>query len=264
MNKFYMIPNTKEVDKFNEELILPLKDFSVGFDVYFTLEEIKEISKSRKVSVVINSFLHKDLLNNLSEKIKTMDYVNLFFVEDLGLTNIIDKKRIVLFQNHIINNYDAINSFKDLGIESIVVSNELTLDEIRVIREKTTSNLFYFLINRNMLMYSKRKLISSFYEYKNENLKNRTQTIVENVSKKPLIIKEENGVTSIFNSKIFSANEYLDYFNNFNFIINFSNLNEEESEYIRKYYNSKDLKNYIETLDNYFLLNKIIYKVGEK
>lgn len=264
MNKFYMIPNTKEVNKYTEEIILPLEGFSVGFDVYFSLEEIKEISKTRIVNVIINSFLHKDLLNNLSEKIKTMDYVNLFFVEDLGLTNIIDKKKIVLFQNHIINNYDSINVFKDLGIESIVVSNELTLEEIKNIREKTTSNLFYFLINRNMLMYSKRKLVSSFYLHKNDTMKSKTQTIVEKVSKKSLIIKEENGVTSIFDKNIFSANEYLDYFDNFNFIINFSNLSEEESNYVMKFYNSKDLKNYINSLDNYFLLNKIIYKVGEK
>ena len=113
-------------------------------------------------------------------------------------------------------------------------------------------------------MCSKRKLVSSFYLHKNDTMKSKTQTIVEKVSKKPLIIKEENGVTSIFDKNIFSANLYLDCFDNFNFIINFSNLNEEESSYVMKFYNSKDLKNYINCLDNYFLLNKIIYKVGEK
>lgn len=264
MNKFYMIPNTKEIDKFNEELILPLEDASVGFDVYFSLEEIKEISKSRTVNVIINSFLHKSLLETVSEKVKTMDYVNLFFVEDLGLTNIIDKKRVVLFQNHIINNYDSINSFKDIGIESIVISNELTLEEIKTIIDKTTSNLFYFLVNRNMLMYSKRKLVSSFYEHKEQRVSGKKQAIIEKVSKKPLIIKEENDITCIFDSSIFSANEYLNYFDNFNFIINFSNLSDEESDIVRKYYNSLELKNHINCLDNYFLLNKIIYKVGEK
>jgi len=203
MKKFYIIPNTKELNKYDEELILPLKDFSVGFDVYFTSEEIECIAKTREINVIINSFLHKEKIEKITNEINKMNHVKLFFVEDLGLLNIIERSRIVVNQNHIINNYRSINYFKELNINNVVVSNELTIEELKTIKDNTDSNLFYFLINRNMLMYSKRKLVSSFYLHKNDTMKSKTQTIVEKVSKKPLIIKEENGVTSIFDKNMF-------------------------------------------------------------
>ena len=56
---YYIIPNNKNLNIINENLILPLKDFSIGFDVYFTTNEINEISKNKSVSVIINKFLHK-------------------------------------------------------------------------------------------------------------------------------------------------------------------------------------------------------------
>ena len=43
MIKYYMIPNSKELETFKEELILPLKDFSIGFDSYFDLSDDKQL-----------------------------------------------------------------------------------------------------------------------------------------------------------------------------------------------------------------------------
>jgi len=258
---FYMIPNKRNLSLFKENLILPLKGYSIGFDEYFDSEEIEEISKTREVNVIINKFLHKGEINSIKEVIERMPSVKYFFVEDLGLTNIIDKNRIVLFQNHIINNYDSVNYFKELGINNIVVSNELTKEELKEIREKTNSNLFYFLINKNMLMYSKRPLITSYYEHKNINGEYK-KVIEERVSKKELIIKEEESGTTIYNSKIFSFNKYMNSIGNLNYIINFSNLNEEETNIILENYNKENLSDYLE-IDDYFVNNKIIYKVGE-
>lgn len=260
--KYYMIPNTKEIENFTEELILSLENYSIGFDVYFTSEEIEKISKYREVNVIINAFLHKNEINEIKKEIEKMPSVKYFFIEDLGLTNIIDKKRIVINQNHIINNYKSINYFKELNLENVVVSNELTIEELKEIKEKTTSNLFYYLINRNMLMYSKRKLLSSYYTYKNINTEEKTQEIIENVSRKPLIIKEEIKGTTIYDKKIFSTNENIDDLKGYNFIINFSNINKEETNIILEHYKDKNLKDYIE-IDNYFSKNKIGYKVGD-
>ena len=38
--KYYMIPSDKDLDKYREEVILPLLDYSIGFDVYFDINEI--------------------------------------------------------------------------------------------------------------------------------------------------------------------------------------------------------------------------------
>ena len=143
MNEFYMIPNSKDLDKFQENLILPLEGYSIGFDVYFTCEEIILYSSKRNVSVIINSFLHKKEIDKISSLINSMSSVKYFFVEDLGLTNLIDKSKLVLFQNHIINNYFSVNYFKELNISNVVVSNELTTEELETISAKSQSNLFY-------------------------------------------------------------------------------------------------------------------------
>lgn len=261
MNKYYMIPNSKNLNKFTQELILPLEEYSIGFDVYFTCEEIEKIAKTREVNVIINSFLHKDKLKNIEDILKRMPSVKYFFIEDLGLINIIEKERIVVNQSHIINNYRSVNYFKSLNINNIVLSNELTIEELNVIEKNTSSNLFLFLISRNSFMYSKRHLVSSYYEYKGIS-GSKIKEIEENVSKKHLIIKEEDGGTIIFDKNIFSANEFIDELNNFNFIINFSNMNEEETDIILNHYKDKNLGDYI-VIDNYFSKNKIGYKVGE-
>ena len=263
MNKFYMIPNSKDLNKFKEELILPLEGYSIGYDTYFNVQEIIEISKNRVVNVVINKFLHKEALKSVKEEIGKLSCVNFFFCEDLGLANIIDRKRVVIFQNHIVNNYSSVNYFSSIGLNNIVISNELVIEELKEIRDKTSSNLFYFLINRNALMYSKRGLISCFYDYKGKKDGERNKEIIENVSKKHLIIKEEAGSTIIFDKNIFSANPYINEFDGFNFIVNFSNLNDGETKHVLEHYKDENLGNYI-SIENYFLLNKIGYKVGDK
>ena len=262
--KYYMIPYCKELDLFKEELILPIEDYSIGFDIYFSFNEIIEISKKRKVNVIINRFLHKDDISNIRDVINNLsDYVELFFVEDLGLLNIIDKEKIVLYQNHIINNYESINAYYKLGIKNIVINNDLTLDEINTISEKSLSNLFIFGIAKNNLMYSKRKLLSSYKDYSNlKNIENN-KIIKESVSKKELIIKEEKYGTLIFEKDFFSINDHLNCFDKFNVIINFSNSTDNEKKIILNNYMSDNLNKMIDVND-YFLNNKIIYKLGVK
>lgn len=261
MNKYYMIPNTKELNKFNENIILPLENYSIGFDRYFCVREIKDISESREVSVIINKLLHKSDIENIKPILSKLKNVKYFFISDLGLINLIDKDKIILHQSHIISNYDSINYYNELGIRNIVVSNELTIDELKNIRKNTTSELFYFLINHNDLMYSKRKLISSYNVYKGTD-HSKNNKITEHVSKKELLIREEGNSCMIFDSLIFSANDSLDEFDNFNFIINFSHMNEEETQIILNHYKEKNLSDYL-NVENYFLHNKIGYKVGD-
>ena len=128
--KFIIIPNKKELElyeKYNfNTFILPLKDFSIGFDVYFDIKEINEISKKHNVYVILNKFLHRQIdefrkiYNNFNKNIK-------FIVEDIGTTDVIDKDRIILFENHIISNYKAINFLKTIGYDNIVINNDLTI-----------------------------------------------------------------------------------------------------------------------------------------
>lgn len=259
MNNFYIIPNNKDILLNN--LILPLEDYSIGFDVYYKVEEINKLSEKYNISVIINKFMHKTDIENIGGILNKLINIKYFFIEDLGLTYFIPKEKVVISQNHIINNYDSINYFKELGFTSVLINNDLTIEEIKEIISNTSSNLFMYFISKNNLMYSKRHLISSFSDYKNKLLDNKKE-ISEKISNYKLLIKEEKCGTCIFNSKIFSANKYLDDLTSINKIINLSNINKEETNIILNNFKSKELNKLLE-VDNYFLENKIAYKVGD-
>jgi len=258
VSKFLLIPNSNNkkilFDYSFDGIILPLENFSIGFDFYFTISMINELSIKHNVYVIVNKFFHyKDILE-FKRVFKKIKNVKGYFIEDVGLVDIIGRKNIILFQNHIINNYESINYLNEIGIKDVVVSNELTKGEIYDIRKNTKSNLYYFLINRNMLMYSKRKLISNYFE--NFNIKSNEGKIVvkERVSRHELLVKEEGSSSCIFDGKIFVGELCeLDYY-----IININNMSEEEvCEVLNNYKGEVNIFN----KDNYFLKNKISYKV---
>lgn len=261
MNDFYVIPNNKDV-VFNN-LILPLKDYSIGFDVYYTVSEINSLSKKLNVSVIINKFLHKEDIKNIINIINELEIDNIkyIFVEDLGLVSLLDNNKVVVSQNHIINNYDSINYFKSLGYSNILVNNDLTINELKEIISKTSSNLFMYFISKNNLMYSKRRLLTAFSNYKNSDI-SKKEVITEKVSNHKLIIKEEKCGTCIFNKRIFAGNKYMSELSSVNKIVNLSNMDEFETKTILKYMDKVNLSDYIE-IDDYFLDNVIPYKVGD-
>lgn len=261
MNDFYVIPNNKDV-VFNN-LILPLKDYSIGFDVYYTVSEINSLSKKLNISVIINKFLHKEDIKNIINIINELEIDNIkyIFVEDLGLVSLLDNNKVVVSQNHIINNYDSINYFKSLGYGNILVNNDLTINELKEIISKTSSNLFMYFISKNNLMYSKRRLLTAFSNYKNSDI-SKKEVITEKVSNHKLIIKEEKCGTCIFNKRIFAGNKYMSELSSVNKIVNLSNMDEFETKTILKYMDKVNLSDYIE-IDDYFLDNVIPYKVGD-
>lgn len=261
MNDFYVIPNNKDV-VFNN-LILPLKDYSIGFDVYYTVSEINSLSRKLNISVIINKFLHKEDIKNIINIINELEIDNIkyIFVEDLGLVSLLDNDKVVVSQNHIINNYDSINYFKSLGYSNILVNNDLTINELKEIISKTSSNLFMYFISKNNLMYSKRRLLTAFSNYKNSDILKK-EVITEKVSNHKLIIKEEKCGTCIFNKRIFAGNKYMSELSIVNKIVNLSNMDEFETKIILKYMDKVNLSDYIE-IDDYFLDNVIPYKVGD-
>lgn len=261
MNDFYVIPNNKDV-VFNN-LILPLKDYSIGFDVYYTVSEINSLSKKLNISVIINKFLHKEDIKNIINIINELEIDNIkyIFVEDLGLVSLLNNNKVVVSQNHIINNYDSINYFKSLGYSNILVNNDLTINELKEIISKTSSNLFMYFISKNNLMYSKRRLLTAFSNYKNSDILKK-EVITEKVSNHKLIIKEEKCGTCIFNKRIFAGNKYMSELSSVNKIVNLSNMDEFETKTILKYMDKVNLSDYIE-IDDYFLDNVIPYKVGD-
>ncbi len=259
-----LLPNEKDLsiyEKYTDTFLLPLKDYSIGYDVYYTLDEINELSKKYKVFVIMNKFLHMSIYD--FEKIYPKFNKNIkFIVEDIGLVNIIDKDRLVLYENHILSNFVAVNYLYDLGIKSVVINNDLTISEIKELKEKTKSNIYYFYTSKNTLMYSRRNLVSNFN--KNFNIKDNKNSYLlkEQVSKKVLEIKEESDGSIVRYNKIFCASKYLDDLKDLNLIIDLTDINEVSTNMILENLDNNKLCDLIDS-DYYFLEHPIKYKVGD-
>ncbi len=261
--EYLIIPNKKELDlytKYNfNTFILPLDGYSIGFNVYYDVDEINNLSLKYNIYVIMNKFLHRNIekfrkiYKNFNKNIK-------FIVEDIGLTDIIDRERLVLYENHILSNYKAINFLDSIGIKNVVINNDLTISELLEIQEKTNSNIYYFYIGKNSLMYSRRNLVSNYNKY--YNLDNTKEyKLVEKVSKKILDIYEEEDGSVVYFDKIFCASKYIDMLN-MNLIINFTNIDSVSEKIILEEYDKTNLCDLIDS-DYYFLENDIKYKVGD-
>ena len=260
--EFLIIPNSKELELFNNFSIfmLPLKDYSIGFNVYFDINEINEISKNKKVYVIVNKLLHNKIYE-FEKLYKKFNSNIMFIVEDIGLVNIIDNKRLVLYENHILSNYKAINYLNSLNIKNVVINNDLTIDELRTIKDKTESNIYYFYTAKNMLMYSRRALVSNYN--KHFNIHNTDSYLLsEKVTSKEIEINEYDTGSVVRYHKIFCASKYLDDLKDFNLIIDFTNLDEISTKMIIDNYKENNLCDLIDS-DYYFLENEIKYKVGD-
>ena len=262
--RYLIIPNDKKMNEYNNDsFILPLKNFSVGFDTYFEIDEINKFSSIYNISIIINKLLHKDDLEKIKlELSKLSSNIKYIFIEDFSLINYLPKDKIVIYPNHIITNYYSVNYLNELGFKNVCVSNELTINELKEINKNVNSNLFYMYLSKNSLMYSKRTLLTNYFDKYELNNRNNSILVNELVSNHELIIKEEPDATNVFNNKIFCASKYLSDLKDYNLIINLSNINEEEKKVILDNINNIELYKLIDS-DFYFLENKIMYKVGD-
>ena len=259
--EFIILPNNKDLELYKNfnSFILPLKDYSIGYNVYFDIDEINELSNNYEIYVIMNKFLHmniykfKDMYKKFNKNIK-------FIIEDIGLINIIDKDRLVLYENHILSNYKAINYLNSLDIKNVVINNDLTIDELKEISKECNSNIFYHYVSKNIIMYSRRNLVSNFNEYYNLD-ETDNYLLEEKTSNKLLEIKEEKDGSIVRNHRIFCASKYIKDLD-FKLIIDLTDIDEVSSKMIIDNYDKENLCNLIDS-DYYFLENEIKYKVGD-
>jgi collagenase-like PrtC family protease len=269
MKNRLFVPNNKDQIKtivkygFNS-FVLPFENFCVGFNTCFNLSEIKELSEKHDIYLIINKLFHYNEIESIISLLSSLENIKGFIIEDLGLASNLKNKNVILFQNHLNMNYDAINAFYELGIKSIVVSNELTLNEINEIRKQTASTLYYFIISKNNIMYSRRRLLTNYNSHFNKKTDDDNKIITEVVSNHELLVSETENGTSILNNTIFSGYSNLkDLENDIDYLVyNFSYIDENITKIILENIDSKDLNKNIE-MDDYFLHNEVSYKVKE-
>lgn len=187
----------------------------------FTLEELKEgvefaHSRNKKVYLTMNIIPHNDDFTGVEDFIKSAAEagIDAVIVSDPGMFRIV-KKTCPDLDIHIstqanVTNVHSANFWHDMGASRIVLARELSLKEIRQIRDGVSKDLELeaFVHGAMCMSYSGRCLISSFLTGRSANKGDCAQPcrwkyhLVE--EKRPgeyFPIEEDSRGTFIFNSK---------------------------------------------------------------
>ena len=259
--------------------VLPLKDYSVDYRNYYTFDEIKDITNktNKKVFVVMNKMMENEDIENIKKILIEFDSINItgIFFYDLSVLEL--KKELNLNVNlvwnntHMVTNYSSCNYYYEEGCNYAYLSNEITLDDILLINEKSKASLIFMLLGYPVVSFSKRKLVS------NSNFKDSI-IIDEEISKQKYIVFEDKNGTTFKYNKIRNNSICLKELINNNFPFVYLIEDDIEHDKFIKGLNltSNFIKNNIDNLeyissmkelfgaDTGFLYRKTIYKVTKK
>ena len=208
-------PDTLEnIDKYLEErayaLSFGLEDLSI-YETTISLEKLKEIRstyQNKKIYVAIDKNFFNGEIENLKITLKELDKLNLegIFYYDLAVLNIHKelnlKTPLIWNQNFLTTNYKTCNYYYQKGVKKVVLSAEITIDEIKEIASNTKSELFINVFGYQLMSLSRRKLITNYLKYTGYNKKEDNYLKKEG---KDYLIKENDAGTSIFTNHILNG-----------------------------------------------------------
>lgn len=202
-----------------------LRTFAGNFD----LEELKWAvdyahENKVKVYVTVNIIPHESDLEDLPEYIKYLDKIGVDAVicADLGVIamvrRIAPKLAVHVSTQANITNTEAAKVFVDMGVKRLILAREMTLEEIKTMREKIGNEieLEAFCHGAMCISYSGRCLLSNFLTGRDANRGAcvqacRWEYAIREVSRDQAYpIEEDSHGTYILNSKDMCMIEYLD------------------------------------------------------
>lgn len=246
-----------------------------GMSANFRDKELKEAviyahSKGKKIYVTLNIFAHNKDINYMPRFIRYLDEINVdaVIVSDLGVFQLV-KETAPNLEIHVSTqantiNWASVKAWRDLGATRVILAREMSLKEIKEIKEKVPGIEIEVFIHGAMCMaYSGRCLLSNYMTNRDANRGVCAQDCRWNYkvvaqdhegSGAHDIIEDAEG-TFIFNAKDLCTIEFIDQ------IIE-AGVDSLKIEGRMKsiYYNSTVTKQYRKAIDSYYSGN---YKYDE-
>lgn len=204
MKKLVTVTNSQMIadlrDNLDITLLYPLKSFCVGYNEEFPISEIDDY-------VFINRILDDNDLDEL-QNILSNSHIKGIVFDDLGIIDVVKDLDIVkiLLLDHLATNTLSINYYLEY-VDSIVVSNDLTENEIRSIVANAKKPLVVNVFGLKTLMYSRRLLLSNYENY--YHLPSNTNVSAK-IDDKGFKIIENNYGTKFYASNYYDALKLLD------------------------------------------------------
>lgn len=203
------IKRTTNLNRIDTDIVLGTA-YSVRNDV-FSLEEIKKIVSVYKHKVYVNMdiIIHEAMILEIKDFLKKLPLeVSGIYFSDMGLYMLAKElglsNKLIYNPGTLTTNSLDINLILGLGIKRVVLAREITLDEIKYINSHAinTEVLIHGKLN---MFYSKRKLLSNYYKYRNIAGDYDKMFLVEETRDDKLAIIEDATGTHIFANGILNS-----------------------------------------------------------
>jgi len=254
------IENLTEIEKYKKigisNFLFAIDYFSIGYNS-FDISSLKELDCNKYI--LINRILNSsdvDKLKNIKDELINFDGI---IFEDISVFNIFKDSNIKLIwnQTHFATNYSSINYWLE-NVYSVVISNELTSNEINEILDYSSKNLILNVFGKNPIMYSRRTLLSNFN--KNFNLSDSKDVVLkEPITNNEFKALETEFGTFIKNNTYFNLIPYLNELNNDKIDFYLIYPDKLEFDEMFEYINGK-----VDGTNDGFRNKKTIYKLGDK
>lgn len=194
----------------------------------FSDEELKEAvdyahKRNRRVYVTLNIIPHNDELEELPEYVRFLEKIKVdgVIVADLGVFQVVKENsnlNISISTQASNTNWRSVKMWKDMGAKRVVLAREISLDNIKEIREKVPDiELEVFVHGAMCMAISGRCLLSNYMTGRDANRGDCAQacrwkySLVEETrpGESMPVFEDERG-TYIFNSKDLCTIEILD------------------------------------------------------
>ena len=231
MNNIYVIPSKKEdIDKILSKdikgIILGVKDLSI-YNLELDLDTIINIAKntSKEVIVVINKMIHNKDLDYVKEvliKINNSNIKGVIFY-NVGIIKIAKdinfNKELIINKEHQNTNYLTNNFFYNKEVHSSFLSSDITYKEILDIKDNSKMNIYYTVYGYLPIFYSRRHLLSSYFDY----IKKDKDDIIYYIYNKEdkYMVREEDYGTIIYSPLVNLINE-IEKLEGINYVIDLS------------------------------------------
>ena len=197
---------------YTNSFIIGLKDFSINYQEY-TIDEIRKLREdypSIEIFVSVNKNIFNSDLPLLEERLEELDKLNingvLFY--DLSILSIVKRKNLKLdlvwAQEHMTTNYNTCNYYYDKGVKYVYLSSEITVEEIKEIKEKSDIKLISFFFGYPDVSFTKRKLLTNYFLYNNIN-KEKDWYVISSDEDSKYFIKESKLGTRILYGKVMNG-----------------------------------------------------------
>ena len=268
MSKIIVIPSSLdhmyELTSYNiDGFIVPIKNLSANqsFEVdYKDLELVIDKIKNKEVILLINKMMHSsdiELLRKVLKKTSTLKVDKIMYYDNSVYMLSQELKLnipLVIYQDHLNLSILSNKFYNDMGINYAYISSDITKEEIRDIKLNTKSKLFITAYGYVPIFYSRRYLLSNYFEYIDKSYKKDVFYLDNEYP-----IKESDFGTIIYSNKIINLINELDKLDFIDYIVmdSFNIDRLEFNEMVNKFIN----KDKVEDTYTGFLDKKTIYKV---